>query len=58
MLTRMTMKCDGVSEPPSEYNQSGDNEDEHRKAEHEHDEEPELSKGCPLRNPPHTTVHG
>jgi hypothetical protein len=30
MLTRMAMKFDGVSESPSEYNQSGDYEHEHR----------------------------
>jgi four helix bundle protein len=37
MLTRMAMKCEGVSEHPSEYYREVDYEHEHREAEHEHD---------------------
>jgi four helix bundle protein len=37
MLTRMVMKTDGVSEPPTGYDADIDYEHEHRCAEHEHD---------------------
>jgi len=37
MLTKMAMKCEGVSEHPSEYYREVDYEHEHREAEHEHD---------------------
>jgi hypothetical protein len=43
MLTRMTLKFDGVSESSSEYRNSGDYEFEHRDAEYKHEEKPEQS---------------
>jgi four helix bundle protein len=43
MLTRMSMKFDGVSESLSEYTPSIDYEHEHREAEHEQEEMPEQS---------------
>jgi four helix bundle protein len=43
MLTRMAMKFDGVAEPECEYTSGVDYENEHRDAEHEHDETPEQS---------------
>ena len=41
MLTRMTMKLNGVAESQAEYNAIDDYEHEHRYAEHEHEEKPE-----------------
>jgi hypothetical protein len=45
MLTRMAIKFDGVSESSSEYNQAGDNEHEHRNAEHEQPEQSDADEG-------------
>jgi len=40
MLTRMTMKLNGVAESQAEYKAIDDYEHEHRYAEHEHEEKP------------------
>jgi four helix bundle protein len=49
MLTRMAMKLDGVSESSAEYDVAFDYEHEHRDAEQEHEENPEIQTARTMR---------
>jgi four helix bundle protein len=49
ILTRMAMKLDGVSESSAEYDVAFDYEHEHRDAEQEHEENPEIQTARTMR---------